>query len=86
MQSRNATDKPGLSQKQKEQWRGYVTSKLEDAEKKEEAKILEDKERVDRWMEETSNDQENIKEIISKHPYKKWEDLTNNPLKDTANG
>lgn len=35
------------------------------------------------------NDQENIKDIVLKHPYKRWEDITNNPkssFKDTDNG
>tara|TARA_R100000656_G_C3904743_1_gene119560 strand:- start:476 stop:604 length:129 start_codon:yes stop_codon:yes gene_type:complete len=37
----------------------------EDAEKKEEADIL--------------NDQENIRRIIKKHPYKRWETILNGP-------
>ena len=35
------------------------------------------------------NDQENIKDIVLKHPYKRWEEITNNPkssFKDTDNG
>ena len=98
MQSEDPTNHSRLSQKQKEQWRGYVTSKLENAEKKEEAKkpVLEDQERVERWLEEVNdtddgyetvqvtkhmfvkqkkNDQQNIHEIVEKHPYKKWEEI-----------
>jgi len=48
MQSSNRTDKPHLSQKQKEQRRGYV------------------------------NDQQNIRNIVEKHPYKKWEEIIDN--------
>tara|TARA_B100001029_G_C14731241_1_gene270469 strand:+ start:248 stop:517 length:270 start_codon:yes stop_codon:yes gene_type:complete len=35
------------------------------------------------------NDQENIKDIVLKHPYQRWEEITNNPkssFKDTDNG
>ena len=48
MQSNNPPGKTHLSQKQKEQRRGYA------------------------------NDQQNIKEIVEKHPYKKWEDILDN--------
>ena len=40
-------------------------SSVKDAEKKEEANIL--------------NDQENIRRIIEKHPYKRWETILNGP-------
>ena len=39
------------------------TNLREDAEKKEEASLL--------------NDQENIRRIIEKHPYKRWESILN---------
>ena len=41
------------------------TNLREDAEKKEEASLL--------------NDQENIRRIIEKHPYKRWETILNGP-------
>ena len=65
MQFDNTTSQTSLSQKQKEQLRGYSQSKLENAEKKDEADIL--------------NDQENIRRIIEKHPYKRWETILNGP-------
>ena len=48
MQPEDNTNKPHLSQKQKEQRRGYI------------------------------NDQQNIREIVEKHPYKKWEEIIDN--------
>ncbi len=48
MQPKDSTDKSHLSQKQKEQRRGYI------------------------------NDQQNIREIIEKHPYKRWEEIEDN--------
>ena len=38
---------------------------------------------IQQWREYVSdnfkrNDQQNIQEIIKKHPYKKWEDIENN--------
>ena len=61
MQFDNTASKANLSQKQKEQIRGYTQSKLENAEKKEETNIL--------------DDQNNIRKIVEKHPYKKWEEI-----------
>ena len=61
MQPDNTTSKANLSQKQKEQLKGYTQSKLGNAEKKEETNIL--------------DDQNNIRKIVEKHPYKKWEEI-----------
>ena len=55
MQFDNTASKANLSQKQKEQIRGYTQSKLENAEKKEETNRL--------------DDQNNIRKIVEKHPY-----------------
>ena len=65
MQFNNTTSQTNLSQKQKEQLRGYTQSKLKNAEKKEEADIL--------------DDQGNIRRIIEKHPYKRWETILDGP-------
>tara|TARA_Y100001951_G_C11286143_1_gene268825 strand:+ start:992 stop:1252 length:261 start_codon:yes stop_codon:yes gene_type:complete len=75
-------------------------SNVRNAEKKEETNVLNDQERVERWLEEVNdaeteyetvqvtkhmfvkqkkNDQENIKEIIEKHPYKRWETILDGP-------
>ena len=61
MQFDDTASKTNLSQKQKEQLRGYSQSKLKNAEKKEETNIL--------------DDQNNIRKIVEKHPYKKWEEI-----------
>ncbi len=65
MQFDDTASKTNLSQKQKEQLRGYSQSKLKNAEKKEETNIL--------------DDQNNIRQIIKKHPYKKWETILDGP-------
>ena len=41
------------------------------------------------FVKQKKNDQENIQEIVLRHPYKRWEEITNNPdnsFKDTDDG
>ena len=86
------------------------TNLREYAKKEEKTNVLNDQERVERWLEEVNdadaeyetvqvskhmfvkqkkNDQENIKDIVLKHPYQRWEEITNNQdnsFKDTDDG
>ena len=66
------------------------TNLREDAEKKEKTNILNDQKSEDdeyetvqvtkhMFVKQKKNDQENIKEIIEKHPYKRWETILDGP-------
>ena len=54
-QNNSKKDYPALSQKQKEQWLGYVSSKIK---VNDQENIKRVKERVDRWTEETQDAEE----------------------------
>ena len=100
MQPRNPTDKSNLSEKDlaKEEIRKKRKDKKLDQERidrwlEEVNELDEEYETVQvtkhMFVKKKRNDQENIRDIVLKHPYQRWEEITNNPdssFKDTDDG
>ena len=100
MQPRNPTDKSNLSEKDlaKEEIRKKRKDKQFDQERID--RWLEEVNEGDEeyetvqvtkhmFVKKKRNDQENIRDIVLKHPYQRWEEITNNPdssFKDTDDG
>lgn len=100
MQPRNPTDKSNLSEKDlaKEEIRKRRKDKQFDQERID--RWLEEVNEEDQeyetvqvtkhmFVKRKRNDQENIKDIVLKHPYQRWEEITNNQdnsFKDTDDG
>lgn len=100
MQSKNNTNRSNLSEK--DLAKEKIRKKRRDKQKVQERvdRWLEEVNEGDKeyetvqvtkhmFVKRKRNDQENIKDIVLKHPYKRWEEITNNPkssFKDTDNG
>ena len=100
MQSKNNTNRSNLSEK--DLAKEKIRKKRRDKQKVQERveRWLEEVNEGDKeyetvqvtkhmFVKRKRNDQENIKDIVLKHPYQRWEEITNNPkssFKDTDNG